>query len=268
MLSCNEEDENVNPDPETEENADSDPETEGDVDNDPEEEKTCLVTKFYTEIYSVNITYDEKEQVDRINYSRLDNGFSVYLDYQYNDESKVSTINYYLEDGTLVGYYTQEYNSDGQLIEETYHEKDSETDEMSFISYQRYSYDEKSRLVRVDYYDALTDEILNHTLYTKFDSVGNFLEVEYYGGDGTLTKISEFTYDDKPNARLSLNGFYYGYEAFYSTPNNITKIVVKNSDDVIVEEDGISFTYSYNPEGYPTKAESGDNTVNYEYNCN
>lgn len=261
MLSCNEEVENVTPDLEPGEET---------------EIPTCVLTKSYNNSYYIeNIYYNEDNTVEKIEYTDENEVLEDFAIYSYNERRQIEKIEYYSASdvNTVIRYSEIEYNVESKITKIT--NFDDVDGRYELESYDVFSYDANNMLIKVEYFGG-TGELELHFTFEEYDAEGNFLAVKFYdyeNGVAEFRSVREYTYDDKPNAYLSLGGFVYGYDAFSATPNNIIK-VTETDGSGNPTGDGYTRTFDYNENGFPVKlTDEYDNSpgnqyfVFYEYNC-
>lgn len=261
MLSCNEEEENVTPDLETEEEI---------------EIPACIVTKTYNNSYYIeNIYYNPDGTLDKIEYTDENEVLEDFALHTYNESGEIEKVEYFIANdvNTATRYNEIEYNADGKIAKIlNYDDADSGYE---LESSEVFSYDSDKKLIKVDYLGS-TGELELHYTFEEYDQEGNFLTVklyDYVNGEAEIRSIREYTYDDKPNAYLSLGGFVYGYDVFTSTPNNIIKVTDTDGEGNPTGE-GYIRTFEYNENGFPVKhtdeyddSPGNEYYVFYEYDC-
>jgi hypothetical protein len=96
-----------------------------------------------------------------------------------------------------------------------------------------------------------------------YDSRGNVSTLEYFNADGSndLYNYVNYEYDAQKNtfADMAPNNYFFMYLAYDDESSLINNVVIKNAD---------TYIYTYNSDGFPTKAQAnvGRTTASISYN--
>ena len=235
----------------------------------------CLLLKVKNATSQQDFFYDDKDRIERVEYSFIIDGSPVLSSYTtwnyYDDSNRIRTYTFYNENGKKESLQRFYYDRDNLLSRmETYTESFLSAGEFVLIEFITFESDKNSTCKNssesIFNIDAITqeEELIKYITYDYLDETCSHLK-KIYDREGSLTHTQELIFDGQKSPQVE------PFKTSNTVLHNLISHIYRNELNGTLISESTS-TYEYNEEGYPVKRirsrDIGIQTIfDYEYSC-
>lgn len=231
--------------------------------------KTCSIAKYHTFNYNSDYTYFYNTAGEVINVVRTSP--TSWLNYSdsvhYDTKGNISRISRYeAGTGNLSEYTDFHYNTNNNVTERRRFLQTPPGGPIQAGDFTLFSYDGAGRLIKSSDYNTIQPNPFSETDY--FYNADGSIRSEKYSVAIDQREVTEYTFDGNKNPWSEKK---YNPNYWVSFKHNPIKIITTTYyGGVLRSTQNTHFSYTYNPNGYPTEM-IGNNNPGYKetwtYNC-